>query len=88
MKASIAERHGSMRKHDNLKPNSSGASARSDTSANSNSGSLPSSFEDWLHEDTPLISLEAWPEDPLPPFLGSDPATSGPDSDQANPSVN
>jgi hypothetical protein len=77
-----------MRKHDHLKPNSSGAIARSDSPVNSNSGSLPSSFEDWLHEDTPLISLEAWPEVPLPPFLASDSATSGPESDQANPSTN
>jgi len=77
-----------MSKHDHLKPNSSGASARSDAPANSNSGSLPSSFEDWLHEDTPLISLEAWPEVPLPPLLAADPATSGPESTQAKPGAN
>jgi hypothetical protein len=77
-----------MKKHDNLKPNSSGASARSDAPANANSGSLPSSFEEWLHEETPLISLQAWPEVPLPPFLDSNPATLGPESDQANPSAN
>lgn len=77
-----------MKEHPNLKPNSSGASARYDASASSNSGSLPASFEDWLHDDASLISPEAWQEVSLPPLLAADPATSGLDSDQANLSPN
>ena len=59
-----------------------------DASASSNSGSLPASFEDWLHDDASLISPEAWQEVSLPPLLAADPATSGLDSDQANLSPN
>ena len=51
-----------MQKHPNLKPNSCGATARLAAPDTSVSASLPSSFEDWLHDDAQTPDLEAWAE--------------------------
>lgn len=81
-----------MKKRKNLQPDAEptarGASARSGEPAAPESGIVPSSFEDWLSEDVPLISLESGQEASLPPVLPSEPENSGLEGDQHTPSSN
>jgi hypothetical protein len=77
-----------MKKQQDLKSTSSGAGARTDVSAGSNAGHIPSSFEDWLSEDAPLISADAWQPIPMPQALAPEPEGSSPENDHTNPSAN
>ena len=85
---SFTDWRGHMQKHPNLKPNSCGATARSAAPATSPSGSLPSSFEDWLHDDAQTPDLEAWSEEAPTPLQVSDPtANRGLESDPTRPNL-